>query len=251
MSEGEHVRNRIVITALTAAAVVGGIAVPAAQADGGYGDTTITSATVNGGRDIIIGSGTAKTVKVTIYGRDNSGLSKVDIDLNGPNYGYFNSAGACETVTACSRSFTIDPRVDLINSNAGTWYVGAWVDAKDGDFRWTERIRSFRVKRAALLSANASPEPVLKGRAITVTGALKRANWETGTYSAYSGQSVQLQFRKYGATSYTTVKTVTSGSYGALKTTVTASVDGYWRWSYAGNTATGNKVSAGDFVDVR
>ncbi|MFE9849473.1 hypothetical protein ACFYPN_11755 [Streptomyces sp. NPDC005576] len=48
-----------------------------------------------------------------------------------------------------------------------------------------------------------------------------------------------------------TVKTVKTDSVGNLRTTVTASVDGYWRYSVAGTTTTPPATAAGDFIDVR
>ncbi|MFD8734645.1 hypothetical protein ACFV06_06955, partial [Streptomyces sp. NPDC059618] len=59
------------------------------------------------------------------------------------------------------------------------------------------------------------------------------------------------QFKKKGSTTYTTVKTVRTSSTGALKTTVTASADGYYRYSFAGTTTTPAVSAAGDFVDVK
>ena len=91
----------------------------------------------------------------------------------------------------------------------------------------------------------------LKGKTITATGKLSRANWEDFKYHGYTNQSVQLQFRKKSSNTYTTVKTVKSNSTGELKTTVTASVDGYYRWSFAGTSTTPAVKAAGDFVDVR
>ncbi|WP_327180293.1 hypothetical protein OG599_14350 [Streptomyces sp. NBC_01335] len=41
------------------------------------------------------------------------------------------------------------------------------------------------------------------------------------------------------------------GSTGALKTTVTASADGYWRWTFGGTPTTGTATATGDYVDVR
>jgi hypothetical protein len=237
-------------TILAATAAIVGLTAPAAYADG-WGDTTITGLTVNGGKDVVIGTTYAKTFKVTVHAHDDSGLDHASTDLEGPGHGFASASGPCESNTACSVSFTVDPRVDLYNDNAGTWYAGSWVDANDGDWRWTERIGSFRLKRASTLTVNASPEPVVKGKTITVTGTLKRANWETYTYSGYTSQSVKLQFRKAGSSTYSTVKTVTSGSGGALKTTVTASTDGYWRWNFAGTTTTGAKTATGDYVNVQ
>ncbi|WP_323180883.1 hypothetical protein [Streptomyces sp. NBC_01142] len=107
------------------------------------------------------------------------------------------------------------------------------------------------MQRWAKVSVNASPEPVTKGKTITVTGSLTRADWVKHTYTGYAGQSVKLQFRKAGSSAYATVKTVNSSSTGALKTTVTASVDGYWRYTFGGTSTTGTATATGDFVDVR
>ncbi|WP_211294771.1 trypsin-like peptidase domain-containing protein [Streptomyces glaucescens] len=42
-----------------------------------------------------------------------------------------------------------------------------------------------------------------------------------------------------------------ASSTGYLKTTITAGRDGYWRYSYAGNTTTAAVNAPGDHVDVR
>ncbi|MFE4952783.1 calcium-binding protein, partial [Streptomyces sp. NPDC056653] len=47
------------------------------------------------------------------------------------------------------------------------------------------------------------------------------------------------------------VKTIKSSSTGALKTTVTASVDGYWRYSFAGTSPTPAVTTTSDYVDVQ
>lgn len=86
---------------------------------------------------------------------------------------------------------------------------------------------------------------------ITVTGALTRANWETGKYSGYVSQPAKLQFRAKGSSTYGTVKTVTSGTGGALKTTVKAAKDGYFRYVFAGTSTTAAATAAGDFIDVQ
>lgn len=57
--------------------------------------------------------------------------------------------------------------------------------------------------------------------------------------------------REAGTSTYTTVKTVTTSSTGTLRTTVTASVDGYWRYAFAGTTTTASAKAAGDYVDTK
>jgi hypothetical protein len=84
-----------------------------------------------------------------------------------------------------------------------------------------------------------------------VGGQLTRTNWDTHDYRAYTGQPVKLQFRKAGTSTYKTVKTANTNSYGNLKATVTASTDGYWRYSLTGTSTTAPVTTAGDFLDVR
>lgn len=245
-------------------AVVGGalalsaLAVPAAQADGSQGDTKITKVVVDGDGKVSIGTSAAVTVKVSVTATDNSGIKGADeFDLYGPDNGYATTGKpTCTKVNAttstCTASVKIDPRTDyLTNKSAGTWYVDAWIDANDGDYLWKEKAGSFSFQRTSKLTANAAPEPVKKGRAITVTGALSRANWETLKFGGYGSQSVQLQFRKKSASAYTTLKTVKADSKGNLKTTTTASVDGYYRFSFAGNSTASAVSAAGDLVDVQ
>ncbi len=47
------------------------------------------------------------------------------------------------------------------------------------------------------------------------------------------------------------MKTVKTSSTGTLKTTVKASADGHWRYSFAGTSTTPAVSAAGDFVDVK
>lgn len=118
------------------------------------------------------------------------------------------------------------------NADATVWKVGVYLHLlnANGTFKAEEfetRALTVRLKRAVKLSVGAAPGKVAKGGKVTVTGELTRANWNT------------------------TVKTVKSSSTGALKTTVTASADGHYRWVYAGDSATGAVNSAGGYVDVR
>ncbi|MFF7373881.1 hypothetical protein ACIP4Q_23700 [Streptomyces massasporeus] len=160
----------------------------------------------------------------------------------------------------CEGNLYIDPHpsqehVDS-NSDATTWKVGVSLKLwkADGGLKTGEletRSATAQLKRAAKATTNASPEPVTKGKPITVTGKVSRANWSTKKYDAYSGRTVSLQFRAKGTDSYKTLKKATTSSTGGLNTTVTASVDGYYRWVYYGNSTTGVATSAADYVDVR
>ncbi|MFF7359131.1 hypothetical protein ACFZA1_42090 [Streptomyces filipinensis] len=54
-----------------------------------------------------------------------------------------------------------------------------------------------KIKRyAELATTQATPEPVTKGKTLTVTGTLTRADWNTNTYTGFAAQKVALQFKK-------------------------------------------------------
>jgi hypothetical protein len=251
-------RIRASVAVVSGALALSALAVPAAQADGGYGDTTITKVVVDGDNKVSMGTSSPVTVKVSVTAKDNSGIKDADeFALTGPGYGFeLTRKPTCTVVNAttstCTASVTIDPRTDYYsNKNAGTWYVDAWINANDDDFIQMDKAGSFFFQRAAKLTANAAPEPVKKGRTITVTGALTRANWETLKYGGYGSQSVKLQFRKKSASTYTTLKTIKADTRGNLKTTTTATADGYYRFSFAGNSSTAAVNATGDLVDVQ
>ncbi|MFI0873307.1 calcium-binding protein [Streptomyces parvus] len=228
----------------------------------------IKKVVVNGGKDIVVGTKSKQKFTIAITASSPSGIADAfaylwhgHIDEVDGFLGPTQEFGSCKvsadpTTSTCTVSVTVDPRSDDLytSSLAGTWKVAAGALADTGgenDFIWNDAQAKARVQRFSKLTVNASPEPVKKGKTLTVTGKLTRANWDTNTYKGYTNQPVKLQFKKKGATSYTTVKTVTSSSTGTLKTTVKASADGYWRYSFAGTSTTPAVSAAGDFVDVK
>ncbi|MFI2777967.1 DUF5707 domain-containing protein [Streptomyces sp. ALB3] len=226
-------------------------------------DLKITKAVVNAGKPIVVGTTAPKKVTVAITATDDSGIADAATFLwigstpeseDSFGIGQNEDAATCKAVNAttstCTLTVTVDPAW-LINSDATTWKVGAAVLSKDGQIVQKDAFAKTKLQRLSKVTVNAAPEPVNKGRTITVTGKLSRANWETATYKGYATQAVKLQFRKKNSSTYTTVKTIKSSSTGALKTTVKASVDGYWRYSFAGTSTTPAVTAAGDFVDVK
>ncbi|MGW7252807.1 hypothetical protein [Streptomyces sp. NPDC054834] len=167
------------------------------------------------------------------------------------------------TTATCTGTVDIHPgEGELKNADAGSWTVAAEAYAFNGQdpdnpdlskvgFKDQGSLATTNVQRYSKLTANAGPEPVAKGKTLTTTGKLSRANWEDGLYHGYTSQPVKLQFRKAGTTTYTTVKTVYSDSSGNVKATATAQYDGYWRLSFAGTTTTPAVSATGDYVDVQ
>ncbi|MDN3023378.1 calcium-binding protein [Streptomyces sp. S.PB5] len=257
-------RIRATVAAVSGALALSALAVPAQAADGGSGDITIDKVVVNGGKPVVVGATKAVSVKVSVTATDNSGIAETTY-ISGfgpkPNYAqiwYEDGEITCVEVTdktsTCTGYLTFDPLTGegvVYNSAAGTWDLSTLVSANDLNYIRRDAATTFKVQRASRLTVNASPEPVKKGKTITVTGKLSRANWETNKYAGYASQSVKLQFRKKGSSTYTTVKTIKTSSTGTLSTTVKASADGYYRYSFAGTATTPAVNAAGDFIDVK
>ncbi|MFD4142956.1 calcium-binding protein [Streptomyces sp. NPDC058572] len=251
-------RTRATIALLAATSVVGPTA--PALADAHEGDTEVVSASVNGGKPVVVGTVAATSFTATVTATDPAGIDWIDVVMyRGPAASPSGAnAKAIEpsctsidpSMTKCTFTFVLG-RGWLSHADAGAWQLRAIAAGKDGDRHADEAAAAFDVQRASKLTVNAAPEPVLKGKALTVTGKLSRANWETHDYRGYTAQPVRLQFRKKGSDVYTTVKTVRTDGTGNLKTTVTAANDGYWRWNFEGTPTTPACKAAGDFVDVR
>ncbi|MGW5868769.1 calcium-binding protein [Streptomyces sp. NPDC055239] len=278
-------RIRATVAALTGTLALSALVVPAAQAadepntpklapfvanapaDEVDGDTKITKVTVNGGKDIVVGTTEKKKFNIAVTATDPTGIDSgaaflwhgTSFTEHGIDGSLIPDAdeGKCKVVNAttstCTISVIANPKADLYsNILAGKWKVWAIAVGKDGDSIVKDGLSSdARVQRAARLTTNASPEPIKKGKTLTVTGALTRANWETSKYAGYTKQSVKLQYKKKGAASYSTLKTITSDTKGNLKTTVKATADGYYRYVFAGTSTTPAVTSTSDFVDVR
>ncbi|MFG2274061.1 DUF5707 domain-containing protein [Streptomyces chartreusis] len=224
----------------------------------------VSKVTINSGSAVAVGTTYAKTFTVSVTASHATGIQDAYVDLwHGTDLDNIDGllmanedAATCTassaTTSTCKLTITATPGSDLyMNALAGTWHVTAGALAGDGSIYWNDFHTTHKVQRYSKLTVNASPEPVKKGKTITVTGKLSRANWEDFKYHGYTNQSVKLQFRKKDSSTYTTLKTIKSNSTGELKTTVTASTDGYFRYSFAGTTTTPAVNATGDFVDVQ
>ncbi|MEV6019509.1 hypothetical protein [Streptomyces sp. NPDC051997] len=238
---------------------------PAAPRDETVGATRISNVVVNGGKPVELTDQPLQDFKARFTATDPSGIANGDMYLYRGSYTspdavvYGTWTATCTrtnaTTSTCETQFAyIQPRWTLgRNSLAGPWKLAVWAESADGTGHVDlHAATSPSVLRDATVTANASPEPVTKGKTLTITGKLARADWETlGGYHGYAGQKVMLQFRKKGASTYTTVKTISTSSTGGLKTTVKAATDGYWRYAFTATSTTAAATSGGDFVDVR
>ncbi|MEU2353773.1 hypothetical protein ABZ599_12530 [Streptomyces misionensis] len=240
-------------------------------------NATFSNVKVNNGKNIAVG--TTNVVKVPVsftltHGTDVKIHAKdffAVVELyRGTSFEdsiwfYDSTNGSCTdssaTVANCKATVSIDP-AELLSEDAGSWKAAAYAVAFNGQnpsdpdpdkvgVAVKDPTNSFKLQRYSKLTVNASPEPVKKGKTITVVGKLSRANWDDGKYHGYTGQPVKLQFRKKNSSTYTTLKTIKTDSTGNLKTTTKATVDGYFRYSFAGTSTTPAVSAAGDYVDVK
>ncbi|MCL7425124.1 hypothetical protein [Streptomyces sp. YS415] len=253
-------------TALAGALALVAFTAPAAEAaDTGI---SVSNLVINNGKPIVVGTTAEVTPDFTFRVTRPAAYEYNEIEASPFLYHGVTAAQGAQDGGIYSGSETyyedgyvegelyIDPpyRLDS-NNDATTWKiaVSARTWGSDGQPDAEEYLTGFgtvQVKRMARATVNASPEPVAKGKALTVTGKLTRADWVKHAYVGYGGKSAKLQFRKAGTSTYNTVKIVQAGSTGSLKTTVTAAADGYWRWTFSETSTTGGATAAGDYVDV-
>ncbi|MFJ6833050.1 hypothetical protein [Streptomyces sp. NPDC091209] len=244
-------------------------------------DLSFSNVKVNNGKPIVVGTTNKVTAPVTFSVKHGADVDitaddfLLDVELYRGSYDNpvnilvgddFPSCTETSTTTAtCKSTIDVYPDYDLVsNADATTWKaIGLGiafngVDPSDPNADLSkvgyidqDALLTTRLQRYSKLTVNAAPEPVKKGRTVTVTGKLSRANWEDLAYHGYTGQSVKLQFRKKTSSTYTTIKTIKTDGTGNLKTTTTATVDGYFRYSFAGTVSTPAVNAVGDYVDVQ
>ncbi|WP_316749802.1 hypothetical protein [Streptomyces herbicida] len=256
---------------LAGALALGAFTAPSAEAaDTGV---MVSNLVVNKGKPVIVGTTAEVRPGFTFHMSLPSGVGADDVtpfpylyhdttaakgaESGGIYTGFTTCNEAGPRAADCEGELYIDPRWRLdSNNDATTWKTAVWVRVWDSNdhLKSEEYLTGFssvQVKRAAKVTVNAAPEPVVKGKTLTVTGRITRADWVRHAYTGFGGKAAKLQFRKAGTSTYSTVKTVSADSAGYLKTTVTASADGYWRWTFGETTTTGGATSAGDYVDVK
>ncbi|RDG39021.1 DUF5707 domain-containing protein [Streptomyces corynorhini] len=224
----------------------------------------VTKVVVNGGKPVVLGATGSKKVSVSYTVSHASGIywtlsylwtggAKLDSITNIilPE----EDEPVCKAVSATTSNCTYTAKAEaryLFNNEAKNWNVATYVVANSADSAEKEKAGTVKFQRASQLTVTATPKPVKKGKTLTVTGKLSRANWETGKNAGYAGQPVKLQFRKKGSSTYTTIKTVKGSSTGTLKTTTTkTTAEGYWRWSFAGTASTPAVSAPGTLVKIK
>lgn len=139
---------------------------------------------------------------------------------------------------------------DLADAEAGAWSTRVTAYDVHDDPLFEVDGPGFSVVRDARASTNATPEPVRRGRTITVRGTLQQVRWSSQAYAGYAGQVVVLQTRTPRGR-YQDLTRVTTDAQGRLTAEVPARRDTCFRYVFAGSATTEPVTSGGDCVDVR
>ncbi|MYT69524.1 MULTISPECIES: hypothetical protein [unclassified Streptomyces] len=235
------------------------------------GGVSFSNVVFNDGNPIVVGTTNRVSVPLTFTVKSTSALDEWEVfayrgtlgksdyglALSEIEYSCSKSTSGGVTTRACEREISIDPRHmpsgnggSLVNSDATAWKTAGRGYKTSGSADTDGLSGTVTLQRYSRLTANASPEPAVKGKKITVTGVVQRADWSAHKYVNYGDRKVYLQFKPAGSDTYTSVKYAYASSTGKLSTTVTADKSGTWRWKYYGNSTTGASTSTGDSVTV-
>ncbi|MER5949251.1 calcium-binding protein [Streptomyces sp. NPDC001904] len=244
-------------------------AAPKARAARAAGSTVVSGVTVDGGNSAQVGTTNTQTITVkwtvsggaTLYGSQASIWRGTDRDTDLQQFRNSEEFDAdidpCvqsgDTTYSCTATFKIDPQRDLKNEDAGAWKIALYAITDAVTDVDTDNAKTWYLKRWSRLSNNAAPEPVAKGKTITITGKLERANWDTHKYAGYTQQTVRLQERSLTGSYATTSSHITgTGSLaGVEKQTRKATTDRCYRYKFEGTSTTPPVTATGDCVDVR
>jgi len=191
---------------------------------------------------------TATQGSVTLDVQCNSWATGVAVSVQGED----KATGEVGVACAQDRTVTVPLTAEGTGFGIGTQTVELRAELEDDELSVVTKVDLRRaaapappapVKKSVSLAANASPETVTKGKKITIKGSVRRDGKKVKLKTA-------LEFREDGG-DYVTVKHVTSSSKGALKTTVTASRSGSFRYTYAGSPTTEAGASPGDHIVVK
>ncbi|MFF3663636.1 hypothetical protein [Streptomyces olivochromogenes] len=160
---------------------------------------------------------------VDLVGRDSNDRIGVDIQYSPDGRTHWSTKKTVQT--SVGSQFIVEK---LPGYTDGYWrlhYAGSTAkDIKGGVSGSLRRNRALtRIK-----DANASPEPVSKGRTITVKGVLQERKAGTTSWKAYGAKKVEILFRPKGKKTWYLMSTVTTKSNGSFSKGFKAQQDGTW-----------------------
>lgn len=235
------------------AAVAAAVVLPAGAASA-KGDTQAPKIVSVSAPSIVGLTSKGAVFDINVRATDNIDISRVVVGLLDSAGRYEKPIGfSAQLVKGMSWEGTYRARITMpANPNSvpmGAWKVSAFAEDNKGNrSSGVTAVRdTFVLKYATRIAGlNANPEPIKRGRTLTVSGRLQQA--VVGGWMAYANRSVSVQFRKKGATTWTTVGSAVSGVNGAFSLRTKAKAAGQWRAIYRGDAAKATATSAVDKV---
>ena len=133
----------------------------------------------------------------------------------------------------------------------GKWRVRVVAYSKSGKALGSREKSWYEKFDTAVQSFNAAPEPIRKGRTLTLSGRLIRAN-DLGTgYTSYSGKTMRVYFRPKGSSTWSYMGYTKTARDGRFRKAFTAKRDGTWRAYFPGTSNFDRQKSRDDYIDVR
>ncbi|WP_234439876.1 hypothetical protein [Streptomyces bicolor] len=163
------------------------------------------------------------TGSLDLIGRDTSDQISVDIQYSA------NGTTGWTTKKTVKTSFGSQFIVERLPGYTDGYWRLRYAGSTTKDILGTVS-KSLRKNRALtrVKDGNASPEPVYKGRTITVKGVLQERLAGSSTWRAYGGKQVQILFRPKGQSTWYQMATVTTRTNGSFSKGFTARQDGTW-----------------------
>lgn len=234
------------LIAATALAGAGAAALPAAPANAAAGSVQLSSTTVT----LSPTSHVYLTVNADFGACMEEGLIEVKA-ASGTGFDYKDFGRDDDGKVSVKFPFAAD-------DSTGKWYVS--ISGATCDYASTieqDDIATFSVFRPTrIVKLDAAPEPIKKGKKLTVSGYLQRMDPYGGSaggpaYVVARGVKVAIQFKAKGTGTWVSGGTATSASSGRFAKTFTAAKDGYWRAVFPGSGTYAASTGTPDYVDVR
>jgi hypothetical protein len=136
-------------------------------------------------------------------------------------------------------------------SYLGKWRVRVVAYTRKGKALGSREVSWYEKFDTVIKSYNASPEPIRKGRTLSVHGRLFRVNNLGTGYTSYPGKRIEVFFLAKGAKSWTYMGATKTARDGRFRKAFKAKRDGVWRAYFPGTSNFDRQKSWDDFIDVR
>jgi hypothetical protein len=205
--------------------------------------------------DAVITTTGRAALEVSVSGYDNCSSTAAPpgihaVSITAVNAGRDSVSTDLQLVSGTSRAGVWRGVLSFTTANAlGTWTIS--VRGTDADQQVNSAgERTFTLKRATRLRADAGPEPVTRGGHVTVAGKLRRLN-EDLEYRPMRDRVVRVYFQREGSATKRLMGRTQTDRRGTFHATFEARRSGTWLVFFPGTPHYASRWSTGDRVWLR